>query len=265
MNVPVTLQKPAWVDTLARIGLIAKGVVYSILGVLAFMAAFELGSQSDANANRNGVFNFIQDAPGGTVLLVLLSGGLICYSLWRFVQAFTQDKNAKWSKRLLYVFSGLAYLSIAYTAIRLLLHNAQGNSDSKQKLAENLMDASYGQWLAGAAALIMAGIGIYQIWYGLSEKYKKHVQRLHDHTRHSVLLYSGKIGYVARGVVWLIIAFLLAKAALHDNASEAGDSGEAFQLLEKASYGSYLLGALGLGLIAYGVFNFIRARYEQFD
>jgi plastocyanin domain-containing protein len=78
-------------------------------------------------------------------------------------------------------------------------------------------------------------------------------------------LYSGKIGYVARGIVWLVIAFLMLKAAWHANATQAGGSVEAFQFIEQSRYGSYLLGIVGLGLIAYGFFNFVRARYENFD
>lgn len=251
-------------DRVARIGLIAKGIVYFILGILAFMAAFEFGGQLNAGANRKGVFDFILEAPGGRWLLGLLSVGLICYSLWRGVQAFIPHKEIKWIKRLRYLFSGLTYLSIAFTAIQLILHTYKDNGDSKRNLAAQLMEAWYGQWLAGAAALLMAGIGIYQIWYGLSEKYKKHVQRLSDQAGHSFLLYSGKAGYVARGVVWLVIAYLLSKAALHENAAKAGDSGKAFVFVENASFGSYLLGALGMGLMAYGFFNFVRARYESF-
>jgi hypothetical protein len=36
-----------------------------------------------------------------------------------------------------------------------------------------------------------------------------------------------------------------------------------FSAPNTASYGSYLLGALGLGLLCYGIFNFIRAFYEK--
>ena len=75
---------------------------------------------------------------------------------------------------------------------------------------------------------------------------------------------AGKIGYVARGIVWLIIGWLFVKAALEANASKAGDTEDAFQFLATASYGSYILGEFGMGLCFYGLFNLIRARYEPF-
>jgi hypothetical protein len=78
------------------------------------------------------------------------------------------------------------------------------------------------------------------------------------------LLIAGKTGYVARGIVWMIIGWMFMQAALHSDSSEAGDTSKAFSFLESAAYGSYLLGAVGLGLISSGVFNFIRARHEKF-
>jgi hypothetical protein len=90
------------------------------------------------------------------------------------------------------------------------------------------------------------------------------VQELSLHSAHaSTLLRSGKIGYISRGLVWLVVAFLFGRAAFYSAASEAGSTGKAFQFIEGSPYGSYLLGALSLGLMAYGFFNFVRARYDH--
>ncbi len=52
---------------------------------------------------------------------------------------------------------------------------------------------------------------------------------------------------------------------MHANSAEAGDTSNAFQFLAEASYGTILLAAVGLGMVCYGIFNFIRARYENFS
>ena len=75
---------------------------------------------------------------------------------------------------------------------------------------------------------------------------------------------AGKIGYVARGIVWLVIGWLLGKAAYHSNSSEAGDTSKAFNILGEGTFGMYILGAVGVGFVCYGAFSFIRARYERF-
>ena len=132
-------------------------------------------------------------------------------------------------------------------------------------MAKKVLEFDGGEWVLGLAAIILAGIGIYQIYYGLSEKYKKHVSGLNlGESENRVLLFSGKAGYAARGFVWLIISFLLGKAALHSNSQEAGSTGEAYQFVGETSYGPILLFALALGLICYGIFNFVRARFESF-
>lgn len=251
---------------MARAGYAAKGVVYVLLGVLAFMAAFELGRSSN-EASRGGVFKMVRDAPGGVILMAVLALGLVCYALWRMVQALAPQYGHETStgKRVLYFFSGLAYAGVAYAAIRMALWNEDSGGNQQQSLAATLLDRKGGQWLTGLAALILVGTGLYQIYYGWSEKYRKYVQESQINSRHaSLLLRSGKAGYIARGLVWLVLGYLLFRAALHARAAEAGDTTEAFRFLEGSPLGSYLLGAVGLGLAAFGIFSFIRARYERF-
>lgn len=261
----IAVQAKPWVKKIAQAGYVAKGIVYVLLGLLGFMAAFEL--TRDNEATQSGTLRFVRDLPAGNILLLLLTLGLLCYSVWRGIQAFYQPdgEQKKWTKTLRYLFSGLAYLALAYAALRAALENPSNNGDQNQKLAGELMNQPLGQVLVGLAALIFAGVGIYQIYYGFSEKYRKHVQNLSLQSQHaSTLLKSGKVGYISRGVVWLAIAVLFFRAALHNAANEAGSTGKAFHFIETSPFGSYLLGALGLGLIAYGIFNFIRARYERF-
>lgn len=263
----LTISAKPWIAKIARIGLIAKGVVYAILGVLAFMAAFDIGGKSNNNTNKAGVFHSVKDFPGGLFLLILLTAGLVCYSIWRGIQTFSNTNNPemKWTKRIRYFFSGIVYLTLAGTAIQMMFQDREEKGDESQYWVSQILHQSFGQWLIGLGAFILASVGIYQVYYGLSGKYKKHVQQLNLHSSgSSLLLRSGKIGYIARGIVWLIIAYLFLLAALHNNSSEAGDTGKAFGFVENSSFGSYLLAALGIGLVAYGFFNFIRARYETF-
>lgn len=260
-----------WVTTIARTGLVAKGVVYCLLGLIAFMAAFDIAGDSNKQATKEGVFNLVQQQAGGKIILGLIAAGLLCYCLWRAIQTFadTEKKgnNAKGlSSRIRYLLSGLVYLSFALIAIKMLFNKKGGNgAGSSENMVAGLLNKPFGQWMVGAVAVIIAGVGIYQAYYGLSKKYQKHVSNLNLHTKASAaLLRSGALGYVSRGIVWLLIAYLMLQSAIHANAKEAGDTAKAFDLLEHSSYGSYLLGALGLGVILYGIFNFMRARYESF-
>lgn len=257
------------VAPIARAGLISKGVVYCLLGALAFMSAFEIGGRSDEDATKKGVLNLIEGV-GGKVLLGILALGLFCYTAWRLIQAFTEGRRSegatkKSGKVIRYLFSAIGYFLFAlYAANRFFGNGDKSGGDKTQSTVSELMSKPFGDWLAGLLGLALAITGIYQIYYGISGKYRKHVQDLSLHSTASRnLLRAGKIGYVARGIVWLILSWLLFKAAFQSDYGEAGNTGKAFHFLEAASFGSYLLGALGIGLICYGVFNFIRARFER--
>lgn len=264
-NTLTSHQKP-----IAQAGLVAKGIVYCLLGLLAFMAAFNINGQSANKADTAGVFDFINKQTGGQVMLGIIALGLLSYSVWRGIQTFgdTEHKGNDTkglASRARYLVSGLVYGSIAIYAVNILFSNASSSGDDKQNIAKELLSKPFGQWLVGIAAAILLGVGIYQIYYGLSEKYRKHANRVGRSSNKKLLLMAGKVGYVARGIVWLLIAWLFLKAAIHSNSSEAGDTSKAFSFLNNVSYGSYLLGAVGIGLICYGTFNFIRAKYESFN
>ena len=116
-HIPST--QPQWVKRFAKLGLAAKGVVYCLVGILAFMAAFEIGGRSERTLNKQGVFQFILDQPFGQLLLALVAAGLVCYALWRLTQAFLDNEHkgtdAKGiGHRVGYAFSGLVYGFLAY-------------------------------------------------------------------------------------------------------------------------------------------------------
>jgi uncharacterized membrane protein YidH (DUF202 family) len=258
-----------WLERFARIGLTAKGVVYCISGILAFMAAFHLGNATERDAGRKGTFKVIAEQPFGMVLIAIVALGLALYCIWRFIQAIkdTEEKGSDakgLAKRAVYLSSGVVYAGVVIYAIKFLLDIKQKSNGSKQQqVTKEILQSSTGEWLLYVVALLIAAVGVYQLYFSLSGKYKKHIQqrRLPPNTS-KVLLNTGKAGYIARGIVWLIIGWLFFKAGLSQNANAAVGSDDAFRWLKTSSYGSILLGIVALGLICYGIFMFVRARYQ---
>ncbi len=263
--------QPQWITTFARLGLSAKGIVYCLTGLLAFMAAFEINGKTEQDTGKTGIFQFVLHQPFGKISLGLIAVGLLCYAIWRFIEAFldTEHKGSQAKGigyRVGYAGSGAIYGALAFIAGNMAIgnNNSQGGNDNpQQNIVQALLEKSFGQWLVGAIALGIITLGIYQIYRAYSGKYLKKIQanRLRPEMQ-KLLLQSGKFGYTARGIVWGIIGFLFLKAAFHANSAEAGNTQNAFSFLENASYGSILLGAVALGLICYGIFMFVRAKCE---
>ena len=74
---------------------------------------------------------------------------------------------------------------------------------------------------------------------------------------------SGRFGYIARGVVFGIISFFLIRVSLAHNASEFKGTEGALQYLLSKPYGSFLMGAVALGMLGYGIFCFMVARHSD--
>lgn len=167
------------IKSIARIGLTAKGFIYCLIGTLAFMSAFEIGGKTNESTGKSSIFNTLQHLPAGKPILILLTAGLLCYTFWRAVQFFkdTENKGSDvkgWGKRARYLFSCIAYLSFAVVAIKTLVNGNQNKGGSgNQEMVSTLMNKPFGQQLVFITAGIIASIGIYQIFYGLSKKIQK--------------------------------------------------------------------------------------------
>lgn len=256
LAVPAARQLPR----IAVFGLITKGLIYLLLGIFVLLQAFNVSSGDN---DKTGVLREMEKTFAGRWLLPFLVLGLVCYSIWRTVEAYKSARNKKWGKALRYFFSGWVYLLLAYSAATVFFHTSKSNEDSERQLADKLLDMPFGQWWTGAAALAIGAVGLYQLYYGLAGKYRDHVQKMRlSSPQANVLLASGVIGYVARGIVWLFVGFLMMRAAIHGSSDKAGDTGAALHYAG-ITWGTSALALIAVGLIAYGIFNFVRARYDR--
>src|SRR5215212_4949187 len=71
-------------EWLARAGLVARGVIYAIVGILAIKLALGDGGKT---TNQNGALETIAKQPFGKFLLILVAVGLAGYAIWRLLRA----------------------------------------------------------------------------------------------------------------------------------------------------------------------------------
>ena len=131
-----------WLERLARLGFLAKGLVYATVGALALQAAFGVGGQT---TDTQGAVAILARAPFGRVLLVVLSVGLVAYGLWRFVQAGTNPGGRSGAKGVVaragFVASGTIHFALAATAVGLLVGSSGGGGNTEQSLTAGLLAA----------------------------------------------------------------------------------------------------------------------------
>ena len=258
-----------WIERLARFGYAAKGVVYVLIGSLAAYGAFE-GGGGEPNDSRGALTQIVRQ-PFGRVLLGVVAVGLASYALWRLVQALrdTEDKGSELkglSIRFGYACIGFVYAGLGYSAVQLILGHGAGKGSDQQsrEWTATVFTFPFGRLLVGLAGLAVIGFGLWQCYKAFTAHFRKKWKR-HEMSERSRKLATraGQVGLTARGVVFGIIGTFLIQAALRARPEEARGLSGALYALEQQPYGPYVLGAVALGLVAYGLYMFVEARYRR--
>jgi hypothetical protein len=253
---------------LGRFGYAAEGVVYGLIGLLAFQVALGRGG---ATTDNKGALTQIAGAPFGRFLLIAIIAGFIGYAIWRFLQAGldTDDKgsDAKGiAKRVGYVATGIAHIAFALSAVRLLQSGSAGTNSgtSAQGWTATLLSKPFGQALVILAGLAVLGMAGYQFYQALKAKFRKNAETgrmgAREERAYTIL---GRVGFAARGFVFVVIGLFLIIAARDANPNEARGLDSALATLAAQPFGPWLLGAVALGLIAYGLYLLAEARYHK--
>lgn len=241
----------ARLTTLTRIGFAARGLLYLVIAWLILSA----GRAEDPS----GALSYL--AQGGTRwLLFLMTAGFVAYGLWRLSDAVFNveghPRDGKGSReRLGAGASGLVHLFLAWQAARLVQGTGGSGGGGTQEGAQTALTLPGGQLMLLLAGLVLLGVGLFQLVKAWKYSFCDHLdRRVADEPW---VRWTGRGGYTARGLVFLISGFFLLGAGLQEQASEAGGMAEALAWLSSPWD---VLVALGLAL--FGIFSLIEARYR---
>lgn len=253
-----------WKETMGRVGLVGRGVMYSVIGLLAIQLALGDASQS---ASNSGAIQWIAQQPLGKFLLVALTISLFCLAGWRLLDAAVGDpvEGSEASDRAEFAIKGVVYTALAIGALSATIANWNGSGSSSsggsqnQQATATVLEWPAGQWIVTAIGLGIIGYAIYM--------FKKHVvdeeflQRLSSNDGWVTKL--GRFGYAARSAIFLVIGYFLTQAGLtHDSGETKGLSG-ALQEISGKGWGQWLLFAVAAGLLAFGLFSLAEAKYRR--
>lgn len=247
-------EKFSW---LVRLGYAARGVVYLLLGYLA------LSTAGKAQDGQSAVFDLIQDVPGGTAMLYLVAIGLLAYAAFKLIDAATDLENhgddAKGkAKRVGSAASGVAHLALAYTAYQFAVGEKQQSAEGgggSQETAGSLLTWDIGPFLLGIVGVGFIVGAAMQAKSAYTASFMKHI----GGGAPSYVKPIGQAGHAARVVVFLLIGWSLIKAAWLSQSGEVKGLGEALVAL---SGSGIIYSLVAVGLIFFGVFSLITARYR---
>lgn len=259
----------SWVERFARLGYFVKGVVYVTIGLLAVQVALGTGGRTTGST---GALVSLSRQPAGAMMIGIVALGLVGYALWRLTQSVFdvegKGRDAKgWLKRGGYLVSGLAYASISLEAWRLLLRlGVSSDSRSQELWTARILALPWGRWLvaAGALALFALAVNAGVVAFRRLYRDKLHLAAMSE-VEERIADVAAVSGLIGRGAVFAVVGIFLGRAALLFDAQEAASSAEALGKVAGAPYGAWLLGGFAVGLIAYGGYAIMQARYRQID
>jgi hypothetical protein len=247
-------------------------VVYGVIGLIALQIARH-GAGGETSANKEGALREIAERSYGRALLLVLAVGLAGYALWRLSEAAVgkrdeDDERKRTAKRLLSGGKAAVYLAMLSSTVRFLLEgpSAGGRSGDRQEetMTARILDVTGGRFAIGAVGVALIAGGGYVVYRGLAQKFEKRLDTSDMGTvTGAVVDVTGTLGLVARGLVFALAGYVLVKAALDADADKANGIDGTLKLIAAQAYGTVLLTATAIGLLAYGVYSFAEARYRQ--
>jgi hypothetical protein len=251
-------------EYLARGGFIAYGVIHLLLAWIALQVAF---GGSSRESDQSGAFQNLASQPMGKTLVVITVVGMIGLALWQAFEAAIGESGEQGKEAIATrVFSGIRaiiYLSFAWTGIK-VLKGGSSTGDSQQKGASSLMDNGGGRFLVGLIGVVVIGVGIGLVVYGLKKKFEKRLNTQQmAATVHKTTRRLGMAGYTAKGVAFGIAGGLIVAAAVTYDPQKARGLDAALKTLAGQPYGPWLLGLIALGIAAFGIYCFFQARYRK--
>lgn len=254
-----------WLPWLGRCGFVGRGLVYLVAGAFVFYTAITAHSPG----GWRSAFLALRDLPLGIPAVIVLTVALATFILWRLLEALLDPENRGreikgLALRGIWLVSAIAYAALAWKALEVLLRQPSGSDDGNaQQAAALAMSEPLGRWfvlIVGAAIII---VGLVQISRSLVLDVHKRLGLANDELS-SWLAVLGRIGLLARGLVFAVIGgFLVYAAWIYDPQKARAMSG-ALRVIEAQPFGAWLLGGVGLGLVAFGLFGLAVARYRRF-
>lgn len=243
----------------ARVGYAVSGLLHLLIGWLALQVAW---SNSGKSADQSGALASLAGNGAGQVALWVAVLGFFGLALWQVAEAvggYFGEGMDGWAGRGKAIAKAVVYLVLGWTTLSF----ARGKqSSSKQQTVDftaSMLQSTAGRVLVVVIGLVIIGVGVYHVYKGATKRFLRDLAE----NPGTFATRAGQIGYIAKGVALAIVGLLFVVAGVTRRARTAGGLDTALHTLRDQPMGPALLTLVAIGLVAYGVYSFARARYAR--
>ncbi|MFE4265095.1 DUF1206 domain-containing protein [Streptomyces sp. NPDC056883] len=248
----------------ARCGLVARGVLYVLTGILAVRIALGDGGEE---ADRQGALQELSDKPFGGVLVWAVGLGIVCMALWRLTEALfgaAGPDGDKPVKRLASAGRCVFYSAVAFSVLTFSAGGGRSGDEQSRDATAKALELPAGQWLVAAAGGGIAVAGVVIAVQAARCSFRKHLSMggVSDRWRKAVD-FLGVTGGLARGAVGIAAGGFLVYAALRFEPAQAKGVDDTLRSFTTTPAGPWLLLAVAVGLVLFGLFSWAMARWRK--
>jgi hypothetical protein len=253
-------------EVLARVGLVAYGVVHLLLGWLALQIAWGLSGRE--SADTSGAMKTLADQPFGQVLLWLVAVGLAALALWQASAVIWGYRNLEGAERVRkQITSGakaVVFAALGYSAGAAALGAGSSSAQSQQQATSGVLGWPGGRVIVIVAGLVIIGVGVAAIVKGVKKSFAEEIDTSPlSPTLRTAVARLGQVGYIAKGLALGVVGGLLSYATLTFDPRKVQGLDGAMHTILAQPFGRFLLTAVALGFAAFGLFAILQSRYRR--
>jgi hypothetical protein len=257
-------------ENLARIGLLAYGLVHLLVAWLALQLAWGGGG---GEADQSGAMATLAQSPVGKPLLWIIAVGLLALAVWQAAEALQwrgalhgagRQKKKAVQEIVKSVARAVVYIALAVLAIKFAVGSGKSSAQQQQEGTAGVFGWPGGRFLVGIAAIVLICVGANLVYKGVKKTFLEQIDLTEAPPSATRLITRvGQVGFPAKGIALALVGGLLGYAAITFDPSKARGLDGAMRTVLSAPFGEVLLTLVAVGIVAFGVFLFARARYPE--
>ena len=249
-------------ETWARLGYAARGIVYLVLGWIAISSGKAMSTSETVQA--------VDDLPGGGPVLAILVFGLFGYGLYKlYTAALDLDDDGTDAKGVVKrgarAVGGLAYWFLSLLAAQQLFGakkgaaesgQSAGSGGSQQDAATQVAGATGGDTLLVVIGLAILAVAATQFYIAFKAKFMEEMPGAPSWVKP-----AGQVGYAARAIIVAMVGYFAIKAGL--DGERVRNFGDALAVVREDH--ATLFKLIAGGLVLFGLVSLMMARYRRID
>jgi hypothetical protein len=246
-------------ELVARAGYAVSGLLHILIGVIAFQLALGRGGEADVS----GAVAQLAAQPVGPILLWACFCACAALALWQLGNAilgYRKESDNKLSKRLSAVAQAIVFAGLAATILSFIQGKGQNSRESASDVTVALLKAPFGIVLLVAIGAGIMITGVVFAVRGFMRTFEKDLALSFKEPVRKFQSGVGIVGYIAKGIALLLVGLLVIIAAVSAQPAQSTGLDGSLRALSEQPYGLYLLAAVAVGLIAYGLFLMVKAK-----